>query len=96
MQGDGAVVQRREYTFRKKGQQLREQTYDASNRLVGKSEAVYDGEFMSEQSSFREDGTLHWRVVFERNARGLAVKETMFEEGGKVTSVEEISYEHHP
>ena len=96
MNGDGSVVQRREYAFRKKGQQLRELTFDSSNRLIGKSEAVYDGERLSESSDFFGDGKLRWRVVFERNASGLVVKETMFEEGGKVTSVEEVTYEHHP
>ena len=95
MNGDGSVVQRREYTFRKKGQQLQELTYDSSNRLVGRSESVYDGERLSESSAFYGDGKLRWRVVFERNASGLVVKETMFQDG-KVSSVEEITYEHHP
>jgi YD repeat-containing protein len=93
--GDGSVVQRREYTFRKKGQQLRELTYDSSNLLIGRSEAVYDGERLTESSDFFGDGKLRWRVVFERNESGLVVTETMFVDG-KVHSVEEITYEHHP
>ena len=94
--GAGNVVQRREYEFRKKGQQLREVTYDSSNRLVGKSESVYAGERLAEVFDYHGDGRLRWHVVLERNASGLIVKETMFQEDGKVTSVEEITYEHHP
>jgi YD repeat-containing protein len=95
MNGDGSVVQRREYTFRRKGQQSQELAYDSSNRLVGKSEYVYAGEHLAEVFDYFGDGKLRWRVAFERNASGLALKETMFQDG-KVSSVEEITYEHHP
>lgn len=95
MNGDGSVVQRRESTFRKKGQPLRELAYDSSNRLVGKSEYVYAGDYLAEVLDYFGDGKLRWRVAFERNAGGLALKETMFRDG-KVTSVEELTYEHHP
>ena len=95
MNGDGGVVQRREYAFRKKGQPSRELTYDSSNRLIGTSEYVYAGEHLAEALDFFGDGRLRWRVAFERNASGLALKETMFQDG-KVSSVEEITYEHHP
>ena len=57
---------------------------------------MYDGERVSGSSDFFGDGKLRWRMVFERNASGLVVKETMFVGGGKVTSVEEVTYEHHP
>ena len=57
---------------------------------------MYDGERVSGSSDFFGDGKLRRRMVFERNASGLVVKETMFVGGGKVTSVEEVTYEHHP
>jgi antitoxin component YwqK of YwqJK toxin-antitoxin module len=96
LNGDGIVVRRWENTFRKKGQKMRELTYDSSNRLIGKSESVYAGEQLSEVFDYYGDGRLRWHVVLERNASGLVVKETMLQEDGKVTSVEEITYEHHP
>lgn len=95
MNGEGEVVQRREYTFRKTGQPARTLIYDSTDRLVQKSESVYAGERLSEERSFRADGTLYQRVLYERNASGLVTKETMFEDG-KVISVEEKSYELHP
>jgi hypothetical protein len=95
MNGENEVVQRREYTFRKKGQQVQMLVYDSSNRLFAKTEHAYAGEQLSEVSDFSADGKLNLRWVYERNARGLVVKETIFKDG-KISPVEEITYEHHP
>ena len=95
MNGEDEVMQRREYTFRKKGQQVQMLVYDSGNRLFAKTEHVYAGEQLSEVSDFSADGKLNLRWVYERNARGLVVKETLFKDG-KIGSVEEITYEHHP
>ena len=95
LNGEGEVVQRREFTFRKKGQQAQMRVYDSSNRLFAKTEYEYAGEQLSQASHFSADGKLESRFVFERDKGGLVIKETIFQDG-KVTSVEETSYEHHP